>query len=361
MDTPLTIKRIHHVEFIVGNALQAAYFYRKTFGFNQTGYLGPETGHPGCASYVLEQDRIRLVFTTPLSHEDPRNVFLLLHSDGVKDISFEVDDVDASYQEAVRRGAASALAPKDLQDENGRVRVAAVRTFGDVIHTFVSTRGFKGSFLPGYHPTQVEGEDLGFTRIDHIVANVEDRQMDRWCDYYARVFGFHQFVSYDDKDISTEFSALRSKVMANETRNIKLPINEPAAGKNKSQIQEYIDFNYSAGVQHIALYTPDILTTVRKLRKNGINFLTIPKSYYDGVWDRVGDIKEDREQIRKHNILVDRDENGYLLQIFTKPVQNRPTLFLEVIQRAGCESFGKGNFKALFQSIELEQKRRGNL
>lgn len=361
MEKSLPVKRVHHVEFIVGNALQAAYFYRKTFGFNQIGYLGPETGHRDCASYVLEQDRIRLVFTTPLSYLDPRNVFLLLHGDGVKDICFEVDDVDGVYQEAVKRGAASAMAPDDLKDASGGVRRAAVRTFGDVIHTFVSTKDYRGVFLPGYQPAPIEGEHLGFTHIDHIVANTEDRQMDRWCDYYANVFGFHQFVSYDDKDISTEYSALRSKVMANDTRDIKIPINEPAAGKKKSQIQEFIDFNYSAGVQHIAMNTPDILTTVGTLRRNGVNFLTIPESYYDTIWDRVGEIKEDRNLIHEYNILVDRDENGYLLQIFTKPMQNRPTLFLEVIQRAGCESFGKGNFKALFESIELEQRRRGNL
>ncbi len=361
MENNLPIKRIHHIEFIVGNALQAAYFYRKILGFRQIGYLGPETGHRDCASYVLEQDRIRLVFTTPIGYEDPRNVFLLLHGDSVKDICFEVDDVDGVYQEAVRRGAVSAMAPETLEDRNGRVSRAAVRTYGDVIHTFVAVQDYSGVFLPGYQSALIEGQPTGLTRIDHIVSNTEDRQMDRWCDYYAGVFGFHQFVSYDDKDISTEYTALRSKVMANHTRNIKFPINEPAAGKKKSQIQEYIDFNYSAGVQHIALYSPDILDTVGKLRKNGMNFLTIPESYYDIVWDRVGEIKEDRELIQKYNILVDRDENGYLLQIFTKPVQDRPTLFLEVIQREGCESFGKGNFKALFESIELEQARRGNL
>ena len=361
MEKELTIKRIHHIEFIVGNALQAASYYRTTFGFNQIGYLGPETGHPDCASYVLQQNRIRLVFTSPLSHEDPRNVFLLLHGDSVKDICFEVDDVDGMYKEALKRGAAPAMAPRDFMDTDGRVRKAAVRTYGDVIHTFVCHKGYSGVFLPGYQPSPVEGDEVGFTRIDHIVANAEDRQMDRWCDYYARVFGFDQFVSYDDKDISTKYSALRSKVMANTSRNIKFPINEPATAKRKSQIQEYIDFNYSAGVQHIALYTPDIITTVAKLRENSLKFLTIPESYYHTVWDRVGEIKEDRELIRKYNILVDRDESGYLLQIFTKPVQNRPTLFFEVIQRAGCESFGKGNFKALFEAIEMEQRHRGNL
>lgn len=361
MEKSLPIKRVHHVELIVGNALQAAYFYRKALGFDQVAYLGPETGHRDRASYVLEQGRIKLVLTTPLSHEDPRNVFLLLHGDGVKDVCFEVDDVDAMYAETMKRGAVSAMEPHDAKDGSGKVRRAAVCTYGDVIHSFVSSQSYDGVFLPGYEPVSRKGQGVGFTRIDHIVGNVEDRQMDRWGDYYVKVFGWHQFVSYDDKDISTEYTALRSKVMANDRRNIKCPINEPADGKKKSQIQEYIDYNYSAGVQHLALYTPDILTTVGKLRKKGLRFLGIPDSYYETVWDRVGEIKEDRELIRKYRILVDRDENGYLLQIFTKPVQDRPTLFLEVIQRAGCESFGKGNFKALFESIELEQERRGNL
>lgn len=361
MEKSLPVKRIHHIEFLVGNALQAAFFYRKALGFDQIAYLGPETGYPDCASYVLQQGRIRFVFSTPLHNEDPRNVFLLLHGDSVKDICFEVDDVEEIYQESIRRGAPPARKPFKMHDENGTIQKAAIRTYGDVIHSFVSLQEYDGPFLPGYRDELRKGINVGFARIDHVVANTEDRQMDRWCDYYKYVFGFHQFVSYDDKDISTEFTALRSKVMANDRRNIKFPINEPAAGKRKSQIQEYIDFNYSAGVQHIALYTPDILTTVSRLRDNGVRFLNIPDTYYQTVWDRVGKIKEDRELIRKFNILVDRDENGYLLQIFTKPVQDRPTLFLEVIQRAGCESFGKGNFKALFESIELEQRNRGNL
>lgn len=357
----LPVKRIHHIEFIVGNALQAAYFYRKVLGFNQIGYLGPETGYPDRASYAVQQGNIHFVFTTPLTHQDPRNVFLLLHGDGVKDICFEVDDVDEIYDETVGRGAASINSPHTLKDSCGTIRKAAVATYGDVVHSFVSKGSYQGVFLPGFEAAHSKGIGVDLTRIDHVVANTEDRQMGRWCDFYKNVFGFHKFVSYDDKDISTDYSALRSTVMANDKRNIKFPINEPAKGKRKSQIQEYIDFNYSAGVQHIAFYTPDILTTVGKLRSNGLNFLTIPKTYYETVWDRVGEIKEDRGLIEEYNILADRDENGYLLQIFTKPVQDRPTLFLEVIQRAGCESFGKGNFKALFQSIELEQKRRGNL
>jgi 4-hydroxyphenylpyruvate dioxygenase len=355
----LPIKRIHHIEFIVGNALQVSYFYRKALGFSQIGYLGPETGYPDRASYAVRQGNIRFVFTTPLRHDDPMNVFLLLHGDGVKDICFETDDVDGLYMETVKRGVSSVKAPHTLEDKQGSVRCASVKTYGDVIHSFVSD--YQGGFLPGFNTVQIQEREVGFKRIDHVVANTQDGQMDRWCDFYKTVFGFHRFVSYDDKDISTEYTALRSTVMANPEKNIKFPINEPAKGKRKSQIQEYIDFNYSAGVQHIALYTDDIVKTVEQLRFNGVNFLSIPKAYYDSVWDRVGDIKEDRKLIEEFNILADRDENGYLLQIFTKPVQDRPTLFLEVIQRAGCESFGKGNFKALFESIELEQKARGNL
>ncbi len=361
MKKSLPVKRINHIEFLVGNALQAAHFYRSTLGFNQIAYLGPETGHPDRASYVLQQDRITFIFTTPLKYDDPGNLFLQLHGDSVKDICFEVDEVDTLYQETLNRGAVSASLPETQEDSNGSVQHAAIRTYGDVIHSFISSQAYSGPFLPGYREALIPGTPVGFTRIDHVVANAEDQQMDRWCNFYSHVFGFHQFVSYDDNDISTEYTALRSKVMANDRRNIKFPINEPAAGKRKSQIQEYIDFNYSAGVQHIALYTPDILTTVGMLKENGLQFLTIPGTYYQTVWDRVGQIREDREMIRRYNILVDRDENGYLLQIFTKPMQDRPTLFFEVIQRAGCESFGKGNFKALFESIELEQKKRGNL
>lgn len=361
MDQSLPVKRIHHLEFLTGNALQAAFFYRKALGFSQIAYLGPETGYPDRASYALKQGNIIFVFTTPLTHQDPNHIFLSLHGDSVKDICFEVDDTDAVYAEATQRGAVSAQAPCMLEDDHGKVRQAAVQTYGDVIHSFVALKNYNGPFLPGYEPVPHIEPDVGFKRIDHVVANTQDRQMNRWCDFYRDVFGFHQFVSYDDKDISTDYTALRSTVMANDARNIKFPINEPARGKRKSQIQEYIDFNYSAGVQHIAMYTDDIIGTVGKLRDNGLNFLTIPKAYYETVWDRVGNIKEDKKLIQAYNILADRDENGYLLQIFTKPVQDRPTLFLEVIQRAGCESFGKGNFKALFESIELEQKRRGNL
>jgi 4-hydroxyphenylpyruvate dioxygenase len=361
MGNALPIERIHHIELIAGNALQAAYYYRKAFGFDQIAYLGPETGYSDRASYVLKQNDIQFVLTTPLKHDDPRNIFLNLHGDGVKDICFETPDVDAVFNETVERGAVPVFEPMDRQDEGGKVRMAAIRTYGDVVHTFLDKKSYEGLFLPGFRKAHRTAKGVGLLRVDHIVGNAEDRQMDRWADFYIDVFGFHQFVSYDDKDISTEYSALRSKVVANDNRKIKFPINEPAKGRRKSQIQEYIDYNYSAGVQHVALLTEDIIDTVSKLRKKGVKFLLVPSAYYETVWDRVGDIKEDRAKIAENQILVDSDENGYLLQIFTKPVQDRPTLFFEVIQREGCESFGKGNFKALFVSIEQEQARRGNL
>ncbi len=362
MPHPLHLKKVHHIELIVGNALQAAYFYRKAFGFGQIAYMGPETGTRGRASWVVGNDKIRLVLTSPLSHEDPRNVFLTLHGDSVKDLAFEVDDAEAAYREVVSRGAETVMAPTEFKDRDGSVTAFAIKTFGDTIHTFVSKEGYGGVFLPGYEDVARRGADSGLIVVDHVVGNVEDRQMDRWVDWYIRTLGFHQFVSYDDKDISTEYSALRSKVMASTPdRRIKVPINEPAAGLKKSQIQEYIDFNVTAGVQHVALLTDDIVGTVSRLRENGLDFLHVPESYYESVWERVGKIEESRESIRKLGILVDRDDTGYLLQIFTKPIQDRPTLFFEVIQRHGCQSFGKGNFKALFESIEREQARRGNL
>ena len=361
MASSISVSRIHHIEFIVGNALQAAYFYRKALGFSLTAYLGPETGHPDRASYVLEQGRVRFVFTSPLEFKDFRNPLLMLHGDGVRDVCFEAGNVDTAFKVLCERGAVPVTAPHTLEDDHGTLRKAAVKAYGDVIHSLVSTKDYNGPFMPGFQARNLTEPGVGFTRVDHVVANTQDRQMDRWCDFYRDIFDFEKFVSYDDKDISTEYTALRSTVMANETRKIKFPINEPAKGKRKSQIQEYIDFNYSAGVQHIALYTADIVSTVGRLRDRGLVFLTIPDAYYDSVWDRVGEIEEDRDLIREYGILADRDDKGYLLQIFTRPLQDRPTFFLEVIQRAGCESFGKGNFKALFESIELEQGKRGNL
>lgn len=361
MSSPIGLNRVHHLELFVGNAKQAAYYYRKAFGFEQFAYLGPETGCHDRASYVMKQNDIYFVLSSPLTHESPMNVFLTIHGDSVRDIAFEVDDVDAAYNTALERGADSAMEPTDFEDSHGLVRKAAIHTYGETIHTFLSRTTYSGIFLPGFVAAPKSAESVGLLRIDHIVGNVEDLQMERWVEWYTRIFGFHQFVSYDDKDISTEFTALRSKVMASHDRKVKFPINEPARGRRKSQIQEYIDFHLTAGVQHIALYSDDIIETVSRLRKNGVEFLLVPGSYYDTIWDRVGVIDEDRERVREQQILVDRDEHGYLLQLFTKPVQDRPTLFLEVIQRHGCESFGKGNFKALFESIEREQDERGHL
>lgn len=355
----LPLRAVHHVELLVGNAKQAAYYYRKAFGFSQLAYAGPETGMRNQASYVLAQGDIRLVLSTPLSPDDPMSELHRQHGDAVLDIAFLVDDVDAVFQEAVARGAHAALAPHDLSDRNGRVRRAKIHAYGDTLHSLVSLADYGGEFLPGYQLRRAPAPSFGLQSIDHIVGNVE--HMNDWVEYYHRVFGFHQFMTFDDKDISTEYSALRSKVMASPTAGVKFPINEPAQGKRKSQIQEYLDWNRGPGVQHVALHTPDILHTVSVLRDAGVDFLRAPQTYYDKVWDRVGEIAEDHQIIRDLNILVDRDEQGYLLQIFTRPVEDRPTLFYEIIQRCGSQSFGKGNFKSLFEAIEREQAARGNL
>jgi len=361
MSQPVPLKAIHHVEFLVGNAKQAAYFYRKAFGFSQIAYRGPETGYRDHASYALQQGSVRFVLTTPLSPDHPDSEWLKQHGDGVRDIAFHVDDADSVFETVTARGAASVIAPKTFEDRGGATRQAAIQTYGDTIHSFISTNDYDGPFLPGFDPVDGDEPDVDIKCIDHIVGNVEDHKMDTWAAWYVEKLGWHQFVSFDDKDISTEYTALRSKVMASETRHIKFPINEPADGLKKSQIQEYIEFNRGAGVQHVALHTPDILRTVSVLRERGVEFLRIPDEYYDTLWDRVGDVDEDRDEIKRLNILVDRDDTGYLLQIFTQPVEDRPTLFFEIIQRHGAQSFGKGNFKALFESIELAQEKRGNL
>ena len=358
---PLPLKAIHHVELLVGNAKQAAYYYRKAFGFSQLAYAGPETGVAEQASYVMTQGSIRLVVSTPLFPDDPMAEHLWKHGDGVLDIAFLVDDVDSCFHEAVARGATVAREPYDRTDEQGRIRRAKIQAFGDTLHSFISLADYSGPFLPGYKTRRKPAASVGLQVIDHIVGNVESGRMNDWGTFYDRVLGFHQFMSFDDKDISTEFSALRSKVMADPTNSIRFPINEPAPGRRKSQIQEYLDYNSGAGVQHIALKTDDIIHTVRLLLENGVEFLDVPEAYYDLIWDRVGEIHEDHADIRRLKILVDRDEKGYLLQLFTKPVEDRPTLFYEIIQREGCEGFGKGNFKALFAAIEREQAERGNL
>lgn len=358
---PLPLKSIHHVELLVGNAKQAAFYYRKAFGFSQLAYAGPETGVRDQASYVLGQGQIRLVVSTPMFPDDPMAEHLRLHGDGVLDIAFIVDDVDAVFQEAVARGAKVAREPYDMVDAHGRVRRAKIRAYGDTLHSFISLADYTGPFLPGYQQRRIAVAGVGLLAIDHIVGNVENEKMNDWGTYYNKVLGFHQFMSFDDKDISTEFSALRSQVMSHPTAGVKFPINEPAPGRRRSQIQEYIDYNVGAGVQHVAVLTNDILHTVALLKDNGVEFLRVPESYYDSVWDRVGDVLEDRDEIRRLRILVDRDDKGYLLQLFTKPVEDRPTLFYEIIQRCGSDSFGKGNFKALFEAIEHEQAARGNL
>ena len=364
---PLGLKKIHHVEFYVGNAKQAEFYYRKAFGFSRAGYLGLETGNREVTSYLLKQSNINFILSTPMSPEHPGSEHIKQHGDGVHDIAFQVEDADHAFHEAVRRGATPVEEPHDHGDENGVVRHASIATYGDTIHSFLSYNNnnghnYNGVFLPGFVEQKVEGEPTGIMLVDHIVGNVELGQMTKWCDFYRDVMGFFRYITFDDKDISTEYSALMSIVMSDGGHNIKFPINEPAMGKaGKSQIQEYIEFYRGAGAQHIALLCRDIRSTVAKLMANGVEFLTIPDTYYDDLLDRVGEIDEDIESLKKLGILVDRDDEGYLLQIFTKPVEDRPTVFYEILQRKGCKGFGKGNFKALFVSIEEEQRRRGNL
>lgn len=364
---PLGLKKIHHVEFYVGNAKQAEFYYRKAFGFSRAAYMGLETGNREVTSYLLKQSNINFILSTPMSPEHPGSEHIKQHGDGVHDIAFLVEDADHAFHEAVRRGATPVEAPHDHGDENGMVRHASIATYGDTIHSFLSYNNnnghnYNGVFLPGFVENRVEGDPTGIMLVDHIVGNVELGQMTKWCDFYRDVMGFFRYITFDDQDISTEYSALMSIVMSDGGHNIKFPINEPAPGKaGKSQIQEYIDFYRGPGAQHVALLCRDIRSTVAKLQENGVEFLRVPDTYYDELPSRVGEIDEDIESLKKLGILVDRDEEGYLLQIFTKPVEDRPTVFYEILQRKGCKGFGKGNFKALFVSIEEEQRRRGNL
>jgi 4-hydroxyphenylpyruvate dioxygenase len=361
MENPLKLKRIHHVEFFVGNARQAAFFYRKAFGFSQVAYSGLETGNRKRTSYAMSQGKANFVLTTPMTADDAAAEHIRKHGDGVRDIALEVADADEAFAEAVRRGAIPAEEPHDLDDECGSVRRAAVHTYGDTIHSLISYKDYKGPFLPGFAAAPVEGDDCGILRIDHIVGNVELGQMQTWADYYTRVFGFHRYITFDDKDISTEYSALMSIVMSDDSHSVKFPINEPAVARNKSQIQEYLDAYGGPGAQHIALQCKDVLYTVNKLQRNGLDFLRVPDAYYESLHARVGAVEEPIGSLKSLGILVDRDEEGYLLQIFSKPVEDRPTVFFEIIQRKGSRGFGKGNFKALFESIEMEQAKRGNL
>jgi len=363
MENFLPILGTDHVEFYVGNAKQAAYYYQSAFGFELIAYAGPETGVRDRASYVLQQGKIRLVLTASLSPDSEIAKHVHLHGDGVKVLALWVDDAEKAYYETMSRGAKSAFEPKRLTDEFGEVVISAIHTYGDTIHTFVERKNYKGAFMPGYQPAKstMQVTPIGLKYIDHCVGNVELGKMNEWVKFYENVMGFKLLITFDDKDISTEYTALMSKVVSNGIGYIKFPINEPAEGRKKSQIEEYIEFYRGAGVQHIAVATDDIIHTVSELRRRGVDFLYVPDNYYDDLYDRVGKIDEDVKKLKDLNILVDRDDEGYLLQIFTKPVEDRPTLFYEIIQRRGATSFGKGNFKALFEAIEREQALRGNL
>ncbi len=360
----LPLNGTDYVEFYVGNARQAAYFYRSALGFRLAAYRGPETGTRDRASYVLAQGKIRLVLTTPLEPEHPIADHIRLHGDGVRDIALWVDDAEAAWRATTARGARSVRDPETLRDAQGEARVASIATYGDTIHTFVERRQYNGAFLPGFEAALAEdpvARPAGLLHIDHMVGNVGWGEMNRWVDFYRDVMGFRMYKHFDDKDISTEYSALMSKVMSNGNGRVKFPINEPAEGKRKSQIEEYLQFYRGPGVQHIAMATNDIIETVSTLERQGVQFLRVPGAYYDGLLARIGPIDEPLDALRKLGILVDRDDEGYMLQIFTRPVEDRPTLFYEVIQRKGSRSFGKGNFKALFEAIEREQELRGNL
>ncbi len=352
-----------YVELYVGNAKQAAHYYMSAWGFQPLAYAGLETGQKDKVSYVLKQDKIKLVLTSPLKSGGEINEHLNRHGDGVKAIALWVDDATKSHYETTTRGAESYLEPRSLKDQDGEVVVSGIHTYGETVHLFVERSDYKGVFLPGFIKWDpfYKASDVGLKYIDHMVGNVGWNEMDKWCKFYEEVMGFAQLISFDDKDISTEYTALMSKVMSNGNGRIKFPINEPAEGKRKSQIEEYIEFYNGAGVQHMAMATDNIIETVTALRNRGVEFLKVPANYYEDVLDRVGEIDEDLMPLKELSILIDRDDEGYLLQIFTKPILDRPTLFIEIIQRKGAKSFGKGNFKALFEAIEREQQLRGTL
>ncbi len=352
-----------YVEFYVGNAKQASHYYRTAFGFQLVAYRGPETGTRDRASYLLQQNKVRLILTSPIAPDHPAVAHVAKHGDGVRDIALWVDDAREAFEVAVERGARPAQQPTVLQDDAGEVVLAAIHTYGDTIHSLVERRNYRGLFMPGFQPIKphYSPPPIGLQYVDHCVGNVELGAMNIWVKFYQDVMGFRNLISFDDKDISTEYSSLMSKVVASGNDRIKLPINEPAQGRKKSQIDEYLEFYRGPGVQHLAIATDDIIQTVTALRDRGVEFLQVPKSYYDTVQERVGRIDEKLAQLKELGILVDRDDEGYLLQIFSKPVQDRPTLFYEIIQRKGAKSFGKGNFKALFEAIEREQAARGNL
>ena len=352
-----------HVEIYVGNAKQSAYYFKTAFGFQEVAYAGLETGLSDRTSYVLQQDKIRLVITSSLVKDGDINRHLNEHGDGVKFVALWVPDAAKAFNETTKRGAKPFQEPKVMEDANGRVVTSGIYTYGETVHMFVERNDYDGPFLPGYvaRSPKYQPSTVGLKYIDHMVGNVDWGQMNTWVKFYAEVMGFSQIISFDDKDISTEYTALMSKVMSNGNGRIKFPINEPAEGKKRSQIEEYINFYNGAGVQHLALATDNIIHTIHELRERGVEFLDVPDTYYDDLKDRVGAIDEDMNVLKRYKILVDRDDEGYLLQLFTKPLMDRPTVFIEIIQRKGATSFGKGNFKALFEAIEREQEHRGTL
>ncbi len=359
----LPINGTDYVELYVGNAKQVAHYYQTAFGFQPLAYSGLETGDREKTSYALEQGKVRFVFTTAIIPDSPVADHVTAHGDGVKVVALWVDDARKSYEETIKRGARSYMEPVVEKDEHGQVVRSGIHTYGDTVHIFVERKDYKGPFLPGFIAWEPEyrPSPIGFKYVDHMVGNVGWGEMNKWAAFYADVMGFNQLISFDDKDISTEYTALMSKVMSNDNGRIKFPINEPAKGKKKSQIEEYIDYYRGPGVQHVALATDNIIQTVSELKKRGVEFLYVPSTYYDTILDRVGEIDEDLEPLKDLGILIDRDDEGYLLQLFTKPVEDRPTVFFEIIQRKGAKSFGKGNFQALFESIEREQAARGTL
>ena len=359
----LPLNGTDYIEFYVGNAKQAAHYYKTAFGYQSLAYAGPETGLKGRVSYVLQQGKVRLMLTTALSSNHEIAEHVKAHGDGVKILALAVDDAYKSYDETIKRGAKSYVAPYTLQDENGEVKISGIYTYGETVHLFVERKNYNGIFMPGFRKWEsaYNPSDVGLLYVDHCVGNVGWNRMNDTVKWYEEVMGFTNILSFDDTQITTEYSALMSKVMSNGNGYVKFPINEPAEGKKKSQIEEYINFYEGEGVQHIAIATSDIISTVKALKARGVEFLDTPNAYYDDLLDRVGKIDESIEPLRELKILVDRDEEGYLLQIFTKPVEDRPTLFYEIIQRKGAKSFGAGNFKALFESIEREQASRGNL
>lgn len=360
----LPLQGTDYVEFFVGNAKQAAHFYKSAFGFQNLAYAGPETGVKNKASYAVRQNKLTFVFTTSIIQDTDIANHVDLHGDGVKFLALRVDDATSAWEETTKRGGKSYMAPTKTTDKDGEVIMSGIHTYGDTVHLFIERKNYNGAFLPGFVKWETpyyNPESTGLQYVDHCVGNVGWNQMNKWVSFYEEVLGFRNILSFDDNDISTEYSALMSKVMSNGNGFVKFPINEPAEGKKKSQVEEYLDFYNGEGCQHVALATNDIVETVTALRSRGVDFLKVPNSYYDDLLDRVGHIDEDLEPLKELGILVDKDDEGYLLQIFTKPVQDRPTLFFEIIQRKGAKSFGKGNFKALFEAIEREQDARGNL